>query len=236
MQPGGWKQTEPPPPLPSPDPNGERGSAQSRSLHGRQEAPGTPGCCRDVPQGHRQTNPRHSICLGTCPSRSQQEHQAFLTFFLLACSWSFRASSTVRAFSKGRVFDLRESQNHRMFGVGRALCGSSSPTPCRSKVTQSRLHSTTSRRVWNISREGDSTTSLGSLGQGSITLRVKKFFLMFRYAQVLPPACIHRGAVKPWQTLAGQTPVACQLAARPTLPVQDLSAEVIPDPVEKLLV
>jgi len=33
----------------------------------------------------------------------------------------------------------------------------------------------------NISREGDSTTSLGSLFQGSITLRGKKFFLMFRW-------------------------------------------------------
>ena len=37
-----------------------------------------------------------------------------------------------------------------------------------------------SRRVLNISREGDSTTSLGSLFQGSVTLRGKKFFLMFR--------------------------------------------------------
>jgi len=58
--------------------------------------------------------------------------------------------------------------NHRMMGVGRALCGSPSPTPCRSRVTQTRLHSTVSRRVWNISREGDSTASLGSLGQGSV--------------------------------------------------------------------
>jgi len=52
-----------------------------------------------------------------------------------------------------------------MFGVGRALCGSSSPTPCRSRVTQSRLHSTASRQGLNISREGDSTASLGSLCQ-----------------------------------------------------------------------
>jgi len=37
-----------------------------------------------------------------------------------------------------------------------------------------------SRRVLNISREGDSPASLGSLGQGSVTLRGKKFFLMFR--------------------------------------------------------
>jgi len=63
------------------------------------------------------------------------------------------------------------SQNHRIVGVGRDLCGSPSPTPCRSRVTQTRLHSTTARRGWNISREGDSTASLGSLGQGSVTLR-----------------------------------------------------------------
>ena len=52
--------------------------------------------------------------------------------------------------------------------------------PCQSRVTQSRLHRTLSRRVLNISREGDSTTPLGSLGQGSVTLRGKKFFLLFR--------------------------------------------------------
>ena len=40
---------------------------------------------------------------------------------------------------------------------------------CRSRVTYSKLHRTVSRQVLNISREGDSTTSLGSLFQGSIT-------------------------------------------------------------------
>ena len=77
-------------------------------------------------------------------------------------------------------WEMQESQNHRIVGVGRDLCGSSSPTPCPSRVTQSRLHSTAARRGWNISREGDSTASLGSLGQGSVTLRGKKFFLKFR--------------------------------------------------------
>ena len=72
---------------------------------------------------------------------------------------------------------LCKSQNHSMVGLGRDLCGSPSPTPCRSRVTHSRLHRTASRRVLNISREGDSTASLGSLGQGSVTLRGKKFFL-----------------------------------------------------------
>jgi len=70
-------------------------------------------------------------------------------------------------------------KNHSMGGVGRDLCGSSSPTPCPSRVTQSRLHRTLPIQVLNISREGDSTASLGSLGQGSVTLRGKKFFLMF---------------------------------------------------------
>jgi len=39
------------------------------------------------------------------------------------------------------------SQNHRMVGVGRDVCGSSSPTPCRSRVTYSRLHRTLSRQM-----------------------------------------------------------------------------------------
>jgi len=59
--------------------------------------------------------------------------------------------------------------NHRMFGFGRALCGSPSPTSYRSRVTQSRLHSTASRRGLNISKEGDSITSLGSLFQCPVT-------------------------------------------------------------------
>jgi len=43
------------------------------------------------------------------------------------------------------------SQNHRMVGVGRDLCGSPSPTSCRSRVTYSRLHRTASRGGLNIS-------------------------------------------------------------------------------------
>jgi len=73
------------------------------------------------------------------------------------------------------------SQNHRMVGVRMDLCGSPSPTPCPSRLTQSRLHSTASRRGWNISKEGDSTTSLRSLCQDSFSLRGKKFFLIFSW-------------------------------------------------------
>jgi len=69
-----------------------------------------------------------------------------------------------------------------MFGVGSDLSGDHPvQPPCRSRVTQSRLHRTAARWVLNISREGDSTASLGSLGQGSVTLTGKKFFLVFSW-------------------------------------------------------
>jgi len=71
-----------------------------------------------------------------------------------ACTQGFICSgapvTSLRLFMVSPVI----SQNHRMFGVGRDLCGSSSPNPCRSRVTQSRLHRTLSRRVLNISRAG----------------------------------------------------------------------------------
>ena len=79
--------------------------------------------------------------------------------------------------------------NPSVAGVGRALWGSPSPAPCPSRVTQSRLHSTASSQGWNISREGDSTASLGSLGQGSVTLRGKKFFLMFSWNFLCSSLC-----------------------------------------------
>jgi len=65
-----------------------------------------------------------------------------------------------------------------MFGVGRDLWGSFSPTPL---PKQSHLQQAAQDLAqWVFTREGDSTTSVGSQFQGSITLRGKKFFLMFR--------------------------------------------------------
>ena len=68
-----------------------------------------------------------------------------------------------------------------MFKVGRDLCGSSSPNPLpKQGHLQQAVEDLVQAGLEFISREGDSTTSLDSLFQGSITLRGKKFFLMFR--------------------------------------------------------
>jgi len=72
------------------------------------------------------------------------------------------------------------TQNHRMLGVGRDLCGSSIPTPL---PKQGHLKQGAKDLVQAgfecLQRE--STTPLGSLFQCSVTLRVKKFFLLFRW-------------------------------------------------------
>ena len=54
---------------------------------------------------------------------------------------------------------------HRIMAVGRDLWSSLSPTPYYSRFPYSRLHRKVSRWVLSISREGDFTTSLGSLFQ-----------------------------------------------------------------------
>lgn len=69
---------------------------------------------------------------------------------------------------------------------------SSSPTLCQARVTWSSLHGNTSRWGMNASRDGtlerNCTTSLGSLSQGSATLRKKEIlphveieFLVFMF-------------------------------------------------------
>ena len=55
--------------------------------------------------------------------------------------------------------------NHRITecsGLEGTSVGHPVQPSCQSRVTQSRLHRTASRRVLNISREGDSTISLGN--------------------------------------------------------------------------
>jgi len=88
-----------------------------------------------------------------------------------------RLAESVQGISGTR----QESQNHRVVGVGRDLCGSASPNllPKQGHLQQA-AQDLVQAGLEFISREGESTTSLGSLFQGSVTLRGKKFFLMFR--------------------------------------------------------
>ena len=83
--------------------------------------------------------------------------------------------------------------------------------PACSRATYSRLQRTLSRRVLNISREGDSTASLGSLFQCSVTLRRKKFFLMFRRPSMSPIHCT--GSARPWQPHSSGSSASAAFAA-----------------------
>lgn len=63
------------------------------------------------------------------------------------------------------TWHLRRSQNPRMSGVGRALESSSSAIPAMEQEHPDEVTQEGVQAGWNVCREGDSTTSLGSLGQ-----------------------------------------------------------------------
>ena len=72
---------------------------------------------------------------------------------------------------------ITESQNGRGW---KGPLWSSSPPPLPKQGLLQQAAQDLVQWVFNISREGDSTTSLGSLFQCSVTLRGKKFLLMLR--------------------------------------------------------
>jgi len=82
--------------------------------------------------------------------------------------------------------DLFLLQYHRAVGVGGGLWRSSSSTALLKQVPYSIWNRKASRWVLNISRERDSTASLGSLFQCPVTLTVKKFFLCLYGTSCVP--------------------------------------------------
>jgi len=79
----------------------------------------------------------------------------------------------------GGTSSLWHLQYHRIAGVGRDFRRSSLLNVLLKQVPYSGLHRKVSRRVLNVSIEGDSTASLGSLFQCSVTLRINKFFFVY---------------------------------------------------------
>ena len=90
---------------------------------------------------------------GPCRSTGGQEGQSMPCRATGTCTpWALLPSRYLHPLGTQGCC-VTELQNTTMVQVGRALCGSPSPTPCPSRVTQSRLHRTASRQVLNISRK-----------------------------------------------------------------------------------
>jgi len=109
------------------------------------------------------------------PNKTQRFADRYKSKASLPQKQFFSPKSLVTVFGQAHDNRITECSGLEGTSVGHPV-----QPPCRSRVTYNRLHRTMSRQVWNISREGDSTASLGSLCQGSVTLRGKKFFLVFR--------------------------------------------------------
>jgi len=75
---------------------------------------------------------------------------------------------------------VTESQNYRTAGVGRELWRPSSPTPLLKQGHLQQAAQDPVQAGLEYLQRRRLQTSLGSLFQGSVTLRGKKFFLMFR--------------------------------------------------------
>lgn len=85
--------------------------------------------------------------------------------------------------------------NHRVGKVGRDLRRLSSPTDCR--VNYSRLPRVMSSWILNISKDNNSTTSLGNTFHCSTPLTVKKF-LLFLSEFFCISLCAHCFLSFPW--------------------------------------
>lgn len=90
--------------------------------------------------------------------------------------WKRSQSNLLLVFS----FGMLSHGCHRVAEVGRALWSLSGPATSSRRVTCSRLIRAMSSQHFNISKDGDSTTSLGGLFQCPTILTVKKCCFVFR--------------------------------------------------------
>jgi len=81
----------------------------------------------------------------------------------------------------------------------------------KARVGYSRLPRTVSIQVFNTSKDGDSTTSLGHLFQCLTMLTVKKLCLMFKWHLLYFSLC-------PWPLVLSQDTTEKSLALSPLLP------------------
>jgi len=80
---------------------------------------------------------------------------SYFSMILSICSVEQRIMSAAVSLER----DEKLSQNHKMVEVGRYLCRSSGPAPCKSRVIWRWLPRTMSRWLLNVSKEGGSNIS-----------------------------------------------------------------------------
>jgi len=103
--------------------------------------------------------------------------------------------------SAGQVCCEELSQDHKVVEIGRDIWRSSGPIPCSSRVSCSRFLRSLTSQILSISKDGDSTTSLGNPFQYSVTLTVTKVFSCVQVAFPCFLICAHCGLSCHWTAL-----------------------------------
>ena len=132
---------------------------------------------RGVWRKHERSSLPHSQSIYSLLKKSANNSGSVLKLMVM-CSLLNFTPGALWAFSQ-----QQQGSNPRIT-ASRELEGTSGDHPVHppaKAVPWSKLHRKVSRQIWSVSRQGDSTASLGSLFQCSVILTVKKFFLLLRW-------------------------------------------------------